>query len=103
MAQPNVCPEHSRQMSFFQDSPQATSSPPWRTIDYFATLQEMTPERATTALSFVKTKYVLQVSLEKHPSFVLALTAELPFENLTLTDFMDAGKQTKRSMLPHIS
>jgi hypothetical protein len=51
-------------------------------------LQEMTFAKATTVLSFVKTKYMRKVSLEKHPSFVLG-TAELPSENLTLTDFMD--------------
>jgi hypothetical protein len=40
-------------------------------------------------LSFSKTKYTREVSLEKHPFFVLG-TAELPSENLTLTDFMGA-------------
>jgi hypothetical protein len=51
-------------------------------------LQEMTFANATTVLSFVKTKYMREVTLEKHPSFVLG-TAELPSQNLTLTDFMD--------------
>jgi RecA/RadA recombinase len=51
-------------------------------------LQEMTLAKATTVLSFVKTKYMRKVSLEKHPSFVLG-TAQLPSENLTLTDFRD--------------
>ena len=52
-------------------------------------LQEMTCARANTVLSFSKTKYTREVSLEKHPFFVLG-TAELPSENLTLTDFMGA-------------
>ena len=51
-------------------------------------LQEMTFANAPTVLSFIKTKYMRKVSLEKHPSFVLG-TTELSSENLTLTDFMD--------------
>ena len=50
-------------------------------------LQEITCARANTVLSFSKTTYTREVTLEKHPSFVLG-TAELPSENLTLTDFM---------------
>jgi len=50
-------------------------------------LQEMTFAKAATVVSFVKTKYMRRVSLEKHPSFVLG-TAELPSENLTLTNFI---------------
>jgi Rad51 len=50
-------------------------------------LQETTCARANTVLSFSKTKYTRELTLEKHPSFVLG-TAELPSENLTLTDFM---------------
>ncbi len=62
--------------------------------------QEMTFARATTVLSFVKTKYTREVSLEKHPSFVLG-TAELPSENLTLTDFMGAAGRQNRLILYH--
>ena len=50
-------------------------------------LQEITCARANTVLSFSKTTYTREVTLEKHPSFMLG-TAELPSENLTLTDFM---------------
>ncbi len=50
-------------------------------------LQEMTCAKANTVLSFSKTTYTREVTLEKHPSFMLG-TAELPSENLTLTDFM---------------
>ena len=52
-------------------------------------LQEMTYARANIVLSFSKTKYTREVALEKHPFFVLG-TAELPSENLTLTNFMGA-------------
>jgi hypothetical protein len=52
-------------------------------------LQEITCTRANTVLSFSKTTYTREVTLEKHPSFILG-TAELPSENLTLTDFMGA-------------
>jgi len=52
-------------------------------------LQEITCSKANTVLSFSKTTYTREVTLEKHPSFVLG-TAELPSENLTLTDFMGA-------------
>jgi hypothetical protein len=52
-------------------------------------LQEITCSRANTVLSFSKTTYTREVTLEKHPFFVLG-TAEFPSENLTLTDFMNA-------------
>src|SRR5208337_5082905 len=52
-------------------------------------LQEVTCSKATTVLSFSKTIYTREVTLEKHPFFVLG-NAELPSENLTLTDFMGA-------------
>ena len=52
-------------------------------------LQEITCARANIVLSFSKTTYTREVTLEKHPRFVLG-TAELPSENLTLTDFMGA-------------
>jgi hypothetical protein len=52
-------------------------------------LQEITCAKANTVLSFSKTTYTREVTLEKHPFFVLG-TAELPSENLTLTDFMGA-------------
>jgi len=51
--------------------------------------QEITCSKANTVLSFSQTTYTREVSLEKHPSFVLG-TAELPSENLKLTDFMGA-------------
>jgi RecA/RadA recombinase len=60
---------------------------PYESSKQNSLLQEMTFARASTVLSFVKTKYMRKVSLEKHPSFVLD-TAELPSVNLTLTDFM---------------
>lgn len=50
-------------------------------------LKELTCSRASTVLAFSKTAYTREVSLEKHPSFVLG-TAELPSEDSTLTDFM---------------
>ena len=50
-------------------------------------LKEITSSKASTVLSFSKTTYSREVNLEKHPRFVLG-TAELPSENLTLTDFM---------------
>jgi hypothetical protein len=56
-------------------------------------LREMTCARANTVLYFNKTKYTREVALEKHPFFVLG-TAELPSENLTLTDFMGAGQNS---------
>jgi len=52
-------------------------------------IQEVTCAKANTVLSFSKTTYTREVTLEKHPYFVLG-TAELPSENLTLTDFMGA-------------
>lgn len=51
--------------------------------------QDMTCSKANTVLSFSKTPYTREVSLEKHPFFVLG-TAEMPSENLTLNDFMGA-------------
>ena len=50
-------------------------------------LQEMTLNRASTILHFTKTPYTKEVTLEKHPSYMLG-TVELPSENVTLTDFM---------------
>jgi len=52
-------------------------------------LQEITCSRASTVLAFSKTPYTREVTLEKHPRFILG-TAEMPSENLTLTDFMGA-------------
>jgi hypothetical protein len=52
-------------------------------------LQEVTCSKARTVLYFSKTAYTREITLEKHPSFVLG-TAELPSENLKLTDFMGA-------------
>lgn len=50
-------------------------------------LQDMTFTKASTVLCFTKTKYTREVALEKHSNYVLGV-AELPSENLTLTDFM---------------
>lgn len=50
-------------------------------------LQEITYSKAKTVLYFSKTAYTREITLEKHPSFVLG-TAELPSDNLKLTDFM---------------
>jgi hypothetical protein len=52
-------------------------------------LQEITCTKANIVLSLTKTIYTREIALEKHPRFVLG-TAELPSENLTLTDFMGA-------------
>jgi hypothetical protein len=56
-------------------------------------LHEMTCARANTVLYLSKTKYTREIALEKHPLFVLG-TAELPSENLTLTDFMGTGQNS---------
>jgi hypothetical protein len=52
-------------------------------------LQDITCAKANTVLSFSKTMYTREVTLEKHPRFALG-AAELPSENLTLTSFMGA-------------
>ena len=52
-------------------------------------LQEVTCTKASIVLSFSQTPYTREVTLEKHPYYVLG-NAELPSENLTLTDFMGA-------------
>jgi hypothetical protein len=52
-------------------------------------LQEITCSKANSVLSFSETTYTREVTLEKHPFFMLG-TAELPSKNLTLTDFMGA-------------
>jgi hypothetical protein len=75
---------------------------PYESIKRNILLQEMTVTRATAVLSFVKTKYMREVSLEKHPSFMLG-TAELPSENLTLSDFMGAESRQKGLIPSHIS
>jgi hypothetical protein len=62
--------------------------------------QEMTFSKASTVLCFAKTKYGREVALEKHPRYTLGV-AELPFENLTLIDFM--GSTTVRMDLNVIS
>lgn len=51
-------------------------------------LKESTCKKASTVLYFQKTMYTSEVSLEKHPRFMLG-SAELPSENLKLTDFMN--------------
>jgi len=60
---------------------------PYQNSKRNTTLQEMTYNRASTVLSFSRTMYTSEVVLEKHPSFMLG-SAELPSENLRLTDFM---------------
>ena len=50
-------------------------------------LREITLTKATTVLSYFKTKYTRELNLEKHPTYILG-TAEPPSENLTLTDFI---------------
>jgi len=57
-------------------------------------LQDITCSKANTVLAFSKTAYTREVSLEKHPSFVLG-TAELPSDNLTLTEFMGGSCPTQ--------
>ncbi len=57
-------------------------------------LQDITCSKANTVLAFSKTTYTREVSLEKHPSFVLG-SAELPSDNLTLTDFMGTSGVTQ--------
>ena len=60
---------------------------PYETSKRNIALQEMTASRASTILHFTKTRYTKEVTLEKHPSYMLG-TVELPSENVTLTDFM---------------
>ena len=57
-----------------------------------SSLQEMTFTKADVLLEFTKTPYTREVSLEKHP-FLMLGTAELPSENLTLTDFMNTTQR----------
>jgi hypothetical protein len=71
---------------------------PYKSSKRNSVLQEMTFARATTVLSFIKTKYMREVSLEKHPSFVLG-TAELPSENRTLTDFMGTANDKQNGVI----
>jgi hypothetical protein len=58
-------------------------------------LQEMTFAKAATVVSFTKTKYTREVSLEKHPSFVLG-TVELPSES-EVNRFHGGRRQTKQA------
>lgn len=50
-------------------------------------LKEVSCSKANVVLSFSKTLYTSEVTLEKHPSYVLG-TADFPSENVTLMDFM---------------
>ncbi len=50
-------------------------------------LQQMTYQNATTVLCFAKTAYGKQVSLEKHPAYMLGAT-KLPSKTATLNDFI---------------
>ena len=52
-----------------------------------SSFQEITCNKASTVLTYTKTPYTREITLEKHPRYVLGV-AELPSENLTLTDFM---------------
>lgn len=58
-------------------------------------LQEVTCSKANIVLSLTKTEYTREISLEKHPSFVLGVS-ELPSDNLTLTDFMGTEENSKQ-------
>jgi hypothetical protein len=57
-------------------------------------LQDITCSKANTVLALSKTAYTREINLEKHPSFVLG-TAELPSDNLTLTEFMGGACATQ--------
>jgi hypothetical protein len=50
-------------------------------------LQTLTYARANVVLSLRQTMYDREISLEKHPRFMLG-SAEFPSDNLTLTDFL---------------
>ena len=50
-------------------------------------LQTVTCKKANVVLSLKQTLYDRELTLEKHPRFMLG-SAEFPTENLTLTDFM---------------
>jgi hypothetical protein len=63
-------------------------------------LEDVTCNKASTVLAFTKTPYTREVALEKHPRFVLG-SAELPSENLTLTDFMGGNLGQNRWVLPN--
>lgn len=52
-------------------------------------LRALTCSRANTVMSIKQTKYDCEVVLEKHPQYISGV-AEFPFENLTLTDFIEA-------------
>jgi len=51
-------------------------------------LHTLTCARANVVISLTQSQYDREFILEKHPRYVLG-TAELPSENLTLTDFME--------------
>ncbi len=51
------------------------------------TLQQMTHQNASTVLCFTKTPYGKQVSLQKHPTYMLGAT-KLPSKTTALTDFL---------------
>jgi len=52
-------------------------------------LQALTYARANTVISIRQSKYEREIVLEKHPRYISGV-AEFPFENLTLTDFIEA-------------
>jgi hypothetical protein len=52
-------------------------------------LQALTCGRANTVISLSQSKYDRELVLEKHPRYMPGV-AEFPFENLTLTDFIEA-------------
>ncbi len=52
-------------------------------------LHALTCSRANTVISIRQSKYEREIVLEKHPRYMLGV-AEFPFENLTLTDFIEA-------------
>ncbi len=67
---------------------------PYESSKRNSALQEMSYGKASTVLSFSQTPYTREVSLEKHPSFILG-TAELPSQNLTLMDFMGTNSKAE--------
>lgn len=52
-------------------------------------LHALTCSRANTVISLRRSKYEREIILEKHPRYMPGV-AEFPFENLTLTDFIEA-------------
>jgi hypothetical protein len=64
--------------------------PPHQNTNRNMFLQTLTCGRANVVISLRQSRYEREFVLEKHPSFILG-SAEFPFENLTLTEFMEAS------------